>query len=100
MPTPKKWSVYPTFQFHISRNFGESLTDKLPLKEFLDGVGHLKFRGTSLLFRLSTPLNEIVAKKTRQSSHLAKKRFVSIDVMVWSEGVGVTSVQTPSVAPC
>ena len=61
---------------YISRNFGKDLVDKLPLKEFLDGVGHLKFRGTSLLFRLPKPLSEIVAKTTEQSSRLAKKRFI------------------------
>ena len=70
------------FRLYIFRNFGENLEDKLPLKEFLDGVGHLKFRGTSLLFRLSSPFNEIVAKKAKQSSHLAKKRFVLMQVNV------------------
>lgn len=35
------------------RLFGEETKDKLPNAEFLTAVGTLKFRGTSILFRLS-----------------------------------------------
>ena len=35
------------------RLFGEDTKDKLPSAEFLSAVGTLKFRGTSILFRLA-----------------------------------------------
>lgn len=35
------------------RLFGEETKDKLPSAEFLSAVGTLKFRGTSILFRLA-----------------------------------------------
>lgn len=37
------------------------MTDTLSLSDFLIGVGQLKFRGTSLLFRLSRSINDLLA---------------------------------------
>ena len=36
----------------FGRLFGDSVKDVLPLTDFLSTVGSLKFRGTSVLFRL------------------------------------------------
>ena len=36
----------------LFRSFGTETKDKLPLGDFLCAVGQLKFRGTSVLFRL------------------------------------------------
>ena len=38
--------------FCLFRSFGTETKDKLPLGDFLCAVGQLKFRGTSVLFRL------------------------------------------------
>lgn len=74
--------IFFCFLIYFIRVFGEDLTDKIPLKEFLDAVGHLKFRGTSLLFRLPSSLCEIASKTTKQNSRLAKKRSVYYNVVV------------------
>jgi len=36
----------------LGRLFGDSVKELLPLTDFLAAVGSLKFRGTSVLFRL------------------------------------------------
>ena len=64
------------------------------MKEFLDAVGHLKFRGTSLLFRLPASLNETVAKKTKENPHLAKKRFMLMSLMLLTRGQTWTRVNS------
>ena len=46
----KKYHLKIIFVF--CRVFGTGAKEALPLADFLTAVGHLKFRGTSVLFRL------------------------------------------------
>lgn len=51
----------------IVRLFGSGYTDKLPLVEFLETVGSLKFRGTSVLFRLPVSIIKLAQDEMYQS---------------------------------
>lgn len=45
-------NVFLLRSYYFYRLFGAESKNKLPLGEFLQAVGQLKFRGTSVLFRL------------------------------------------------
>ena len=45
--------LFGVLSFLCSRVFGTAGKESLPLSDFLNAVGLLKFRGTSVLFRLS-----------------------------------------------
>ena len=47
----EKLSLFLTVK-PFCRVFGTGTKEALPLADFLTAVGHLKFRGTSVLFRL------------------------------------------------
>lgn len=51
----------------IVRLFGSGYTDKLPLVKFLETVGSLKFRGTSVLFRLPVSIIKLAQDEMYQS---------------------------------
>ena len=51
LPWPYYVHALKSQGFHC-RLFGEENKDKLPSADFLTAVGSLKFRGTSILFRL------------------------------------------------
>lgn len=51
----------------IVRLFGSGRTDKLPLVEFLETVGSLKFRGTSVLLRLPVSIIKLAQDEMYQS---------------------------------
>ena len=61
------YHIYIHILYHVYcdiwflRSFGCENSEKLPLTEFLNAVGQLKFRGTSVLFRL--PHSSILALK-------------------------------------
>lgn len=50
--------------------FGASQTESLSVADFLSGVGQLKFRGTSTLFRSQKSVLEILAVETTDSDEL------------------------------
>ena len=55
------------FLFYIVRLFGSGHSHKLPLVEFLEKVGSLKFRGTSVLFRLPLSIIKLAQDEMYQS---------------------------------
>ena len=53
------------------RSFGLRSSDQtLSLMDFLSGVGQLRFRGTSVLFRLSIPISDLLKRSSGKSSTL------------------------------
>ena len=54
------------FCFLIIRLFGSGHTDKLSLVDFLETVGNLRFRGTSVLFRLSVSIMKLAQDEMYQ----------------------------------
>jgi hypothetical protein len=58
------------FLCFIIRLFGSESKNKLPLGEFLTAVGQLKFRGTSVLFRLQhSSTTSLKADRDSNSQH-------------------------------
>jgi len=53
------------------RSFGLRSSDQtLSLMEFLSGVGQLRFRGTSVLFRLTMPISDLLKRSSIKSNAL------------------------------
>lgn len=51
----------------IVRLFGTGHTDKLQLVDFLEAVGNLRFRGTSVLFRLPVSIIKLTQDEMYES---------------------------------
>lgn len=56
------------------RVFGTGAKEALPLADFLTAVGHLKFRGTSVLFRLPSSV----------MTNIKKQAYVYLNVINYS----------------
>ena len=52
-----------TYSYCSFRVFGTGAKEALPLADFLTAVGHLKFRGTSVLFRLPSSVMTNIKKQ-------------------------------------